>query len=76
MFHYRMIGKGRSGVSGAVDRLLARVRELLGRPDDRRAEASLSTMLAYDFECESINVPETVLQSNPLGVEAEDRVEA
>jgi hypothetical protein len=33
-------------------------------------------MLAYDFECESKNVPETVLQSNPLGVEAEDRVEA
>jgi hypothetical protein len=63
-------------VSGAVDRLLARVRELLERPDDRRTERSLFKMLVYDFECESINVPETILQSNPLGFEVEDRVEA
>jgi hypothetical protein len=63
-------------VSGAVDRLFARVRELLGRPDDQRTEAPLSMSLAYDFEGESEDRPETVLQSNPLGVEAEDRVEA
>jgi hypothetical protein len=31
--------------------------------------------LAYDFEGDSEEEPETDLQSNPLGVEAEDRVE-